>query len=129
MGEDMKKKILIVEDDAVVVAYLTDLFNEHGYVVCSATDGFEALQVMREERPDLVTLDLEMPKEWGTRFYRKFKKDETLKDTPVLIISAMPSRHLSVRGAIAYLHKPFDPKEVIRLVREAIGESEEMAEI
>jgi DNA-binding response OmpR family regulator len=119
----MSKKILIVEDDPTVVAFLTNLFQDHGYEVCSATDGFEALEVMREERPDMVTLDLEMPKEWGTRFYRKFKKDETLKDTPVLIISGMPSRHLSVRGAVAYLHKPFKAEDVIRLVRETIGES------
>jgi DNA-binding response OmpR family regulator len=123
----MTKKILIVEDDPAVVDFLTQLFKDNGYVVCSATDGFEALGVMQEERPDLVTLDLEMPKEWGTRFYRKFKKDETLKDTPVLIISAMPSRHLSVRGAVAYLHKPFKPKEVIRIVKDTIGESREMA--
>jgi len=118
----MRKKILIVEDDPAVVDFLSNLFRDHGYEVCAALDGFEALQVMRDERPDMVTLDLEMPKEWGTRFYRKFKKDETLKDTPVLIISAMPSRHLSVKGAVAYLHKPFQPEEVIRLVKETIGE-------
>lgn len=119
----MNKKILIVEDDPSVVTFLTNLFRDHGYEVCAATDGFEALEVMRRERPDMVTLDLEMPREWGTRFYRKFKKDEELKDTPVLIISAMPSRHLSVRGAVGYLHKPFKAEDVIRLVQETIGES------
>jgi len=118
----MTKKILIVEDDPVVVKYLESLFKDNGYAVCSAMDGLEALEVMKRERPDLVTLDLEMPKEWGTRFYRKYKKDEALRNTPVLIISAMPSRHLSVRGAVGYLHKPFDPKEVIRLVQGAVGE-------
>ncbi len=101
--------------------YLTRLFRDNGYDVCSATDGVEALEVMRKERPDMVTLDLEMPKEWGTRFYRKYKKDETLKDTPVLIISAMPSRHLSVRGAVGYLHKPFEAEAVLRIVGETIG--------
>lgn len=117
----MAKKILIVEDDPATVDYLTRLFRDNGYDVCSATDGVEALEVMRTERPDMVTLDLEMPKEWGTRFYRKYKKDETLKDTPVLIISAMPSRHLSVRGAVGYLHKPFEAEAVLRIVGETIG--------
>ncbi|MFZ7125365.1 MAG: DVU0259 family response regulator domain-containing protein [Desulfobacterales bacterium] len=119
----MGKKILIVEDDPAVVNFLSLLFRDNGYDVCSATDGFYALEVMRDERPDMVTLDLEMPKEWGTRFFRKFKKDDILKDTPVLIISAMPSKHLSIRGAVGYLHKPFKPEEVIRIVRETIGEA------
>lgn len=120
----MAKKIMIVDDDPVVVKYLTNLFEDNGYETCAAMDGLEAMKVMKAENPDLVTLDLEMPEEWGTRFYRKFKKDPELKETPVMIISAMPSRHLSVRGAVGYLHKPFDPDEVISLTRQAIGEGE-----
>jgi CheY-like chemotaxis protein len=77
------------------------------------------MEVLRREKPDLITLDLEMPEEWGTRFYRKLRKQGgELRDTPVLIISAMPSRHLSVRDVVGYLSKPFDPGEVIDIINQ-----------
>lgn len=118
----MAKKILVIDDDPVVVKYLTSLLEDNGYETCTAEDGKKALEVMKAEKPDLVTLDLEMPEEWGTRFYRKFKQDPELKETPVLVISGMPSRHLSVRDAVGYLHKPFEPEKVVSLVKEALAE-------
>ena len=117
----MAKKILVIDDDPVVVKYLVSLLEDNGYETCTASDGLEAMKVLKAERPDLITLDLEMPEEWGTRFYRKFKKEEDLKDTPVLIISGMPSRHLSVRDAVGYLAKPFEPEKVLDLVKKAVG--------
>ena len=117
----MAKKILVIDDDPVVVKYLTSLLEDNGYETCTAGDGLEAMKVLKAERPDLITLDLEMPEEWGTRFYRKFKKDEEVKDTPVVIISGMPSRHLSVRDAVGYLPKPFDPEKVLELVKKTVG--------
>lgn len=112
----MAKKVLVIDDDPVVVKHLSTILNDHGYGTCAAGTGIEALEVMKQEKPDLVTLDLEMPEEWGTRFYRKLKKDPDLKDTPVLVISGMPSRHLSVRDAVGYPHIPFEPEKVIELV-------------
>lgn len=117
----MAKKVLVIDDDPVVVKYLVSLLEDNGYQTCTAGDGLKAMNVLKAEKPDLITLDLEMPEEWGTRFYRKFKKDEELKNTPVLIISGMPSRHLSVRDAVGYLAKPFDPEKVLELVKKAIG--------
>ena len=117
----MAKKVLVIDDDPVVVKYLVSLLEDNGYQTCTAGDGLQAMNVLKAEKPDLITLDLEMPEEWGTRFYRKFKKDEELKNTPVLIISGMPSRHLSVRDAVGYLAKPFDPEKVMELVKKAIG--------
>lgn len=117
----MAKKILVIDDDPVVVKYLVSLLEDNGYETCTADDGKKALEVMKAEKPDLVTLDLEMPEEWGTRFYRKFKQDEELKDTPVIVISGMPSRHLSVRDAVGYLSKPFDPEKVVALVTETLA--------
>ncbi len=117
----MAKKVLVIDDDPVVVKYLISLLEDNGYETCTAANGKEAMNVLKAEKPDLITLDLEMPEEWGTRFYRKFKQDEELKDTPVIIISGMPSRHLSVRDAVGYLAKPFDPEEVIALVEKALA--------
>jgi CheY-like chemotaxis protein len=116
----MAKKILVIDDDPMVVKYLTSLLEDNGYETVTAGNGKQALEVMKNEKPDLVTLDLEMPEEWGTRFYRKFKQDPDLKETPVIVISGMPSRHLSVRDAVGYLSKPFDPEKVIGLVNETL---------
>ncbi|MBW1852447.1 MAG: response regulator, partial [Deltaproteobacteria bacterium] len=60
----MAKKIMIVDDDPNIVTYLTDFFSDNGYETCSAADGSEALAIVKKEKPDLITLDLEMPEEW-----------------------------------------------------------------
>ena len=85
----MAKKIMIVDDDPNIVTYLTDFFGDNGYDTCSASDGPEALEVVKEEKPDLITLDLQMPEEWGPRFYRKLTKEKELKNIPVIVISGL----------------------------------------
>ncbi len=117
----MAGKILVVDDDTATVKYLKSILKNNGFETCEAYDGVEAMEVLEREKPDLVTLDLEMPDEWGTRFYRKLRKHGgELKDTPVLIISAMPSRHLSVRDAVGYIAKPFNPDEVVETINRAL---------
>lgn len=118
----MAKKIMVVDDDPVIVKYLVTLFQDNGYETCSAADGVEAYAVLKNEKPDLITLDLEMPEEWGTKFYRRFSKEEAYKNIPILVISGLPGRHLSIKKAIGYISKPFDPDKVLGLVRSAIGE-------
>ncbi|MEF2146607.1 MAG: response regulator [Desulfovibrionaceae bacterium] len=117
----MNKKIMVVDDDQNIVDYLVTLFEDNGYETCSATDGVEALVVMKDEKPDLITLDLEMPDEWGPRFYRKFNQDPELKDTPVIVISGLSGIHLAIKKAVATVNKPFDPDKVLKIVQDAIG--------
>ena len=74
----MPKKILIIEDDPVVLKYLQAVFSDNGYATCTATSSMEGLDVVRKEKPDLITLDLQLPGEWGPRFYRKLRKDKEL---------------------------------------------------
>ncbi|MBG0775662.1 MAG: response regulator [Desulfovibrionaceae bacterium] len=117
----MAKKILVVDDDPSIVEYLVSVFEDNGYATCTATDGGEALEVAKAEKPDLVTLDLEMPHEWGPRFYRKMSQDPGLKETPVIVISGLSGIHLAIRRAVATINKPFEPATVIAAVKEAIG--------
>lgn len=119
----MVKKILVVDDDPVIVKYLTKIFVDHGYAVCSAAGGIEALRVLKKEHPDLITLDLEMPEEWGPRFYRKATKMANFKEIPVIVISGLPSRHLAIKNVHAVMGKPFDPDKLIAHVRRAIGDA------
>lgn len=118
----MAKKILVVDDDPVVVKYIENVLNDNGYETCSAMGGVEALEKVRSEKPDLITLDLEMPDEWGPKFYRRLTKEEAYRDLPVLVISGMASRHLSIKKVVGHLAKPFDPDQMVALIRKTLGE-------
>ena len=116
----MPKKILIIDDDPVVVKYLTAVFSDNGYETCTAGTSSEGLDVVRREKPDLITLDLEMPREWGPRFYRKLRKEKDLKDIPVIVISGIDGDH-AIREAVAFVKKPFDPEKLVGIVKNTIG--------
>lgn len=116
----MAKKIMVIDDDPIIVKYLVTLFSDNGYETCSASDGVEALEVVRSMRPDLITLDLEMPQEWGSRFYRNLTKEEELKKIPVVVISGLAGQH-AVKDAVAFIKKPFDPDKVLGIVKKTIG--------
>lgn len=117
----MPKKIMVVDDDPVIVEYLVSIFQDRGYATCSAEGGESAMEVLEREKPDLLTLDLEMPEEWGPRFYRKFSQRPEFKDLPVVVISGLSGIHLAIRKAVATVSKPFNPEQVIEIVENTIG--------
>lgn len=119
----MPKKIMIVDDDPAIVEYLTAIFQDNGYATCHATDGSLAMEVMEAEKPDLLTLDLEMPQEWGPRFYRKLSQKPEFKDLPVIVISGLSGIHLAIRKAVATVNKPFNPQQVLGIVADTIGKA------
>jgi len=121
MADTSAKKILIVDDDADIRAYLEALFTENGYEVVVAFDGHEGFQVLKDTNPDLVTLDLQMPNETGAKFYRKKHKDEELDRIPVIVISGLSGRHLAVGEPAAVFEKPIDEEKLLEAVRKAIG--------
>lgn len=116
----MTKKILIIDDDPVILKYLKALFTDNGYAVLEAATSAEGMQLVQSEKPDLITLDLEMPGEWGSRFYRKLRKEKALRDIPILVISGLDGDH-AVKDAVAFIAKPFDPDQVLEIVRSTIG--------
>jgi len=67
----MEKKILVIDDDPNIVLYLSTLFEDNGYITCSANNADEGLEVAKKELPDLITLDLEMPGEWVPRLFSR----------------------------------------------------------
>jgi len=116
----MAKKILIIDDDPIIVKYLQAVFSDNGYETCTASSSMEGLDVVQTEKPDLITLDLQMPGEWGPRFYRKLRKDKTHKDIPIIVISGIDGDH-AVKNAVAFVSKPFDPEKIIGIVKNTIG--------
>ena len=105
MGEPQgsRKKILVIDDEPNVVAYLETLLQDNGYETVSARDGHAGMEMARNEKPDLITLDISMPEESGVRFYRDLKADSELADIPVVIVT----------GVTGYGYKPEDFQKFI----------------
>ncbi len=110
-----QKKILIVDDDPAITRYLDVLFQDNGFLTCIAEDGITAMDVFKAESPDLITLDLEMPEEWGPRLFRKLSKTRGFS-TPVIVISGLSGRQFSIPKADAFFAKPFDKDELLAAV-------------
>jgi len=117
----MPKKIMVVDDDPAIRDHLRSIFTDNGYAVCVAADGDVAMEVLMSEKPDLITLDLEMPHEWGPRFYRKYTQKKEYKEIPVIVVSGLSGIHLAIRKAVATVSKPFDPKQLLAIVEQTIG--------
>jgi len=116
----MAKKILCIDDEPGVVDFLETIFQDNGYQTAGAYDGREGLEVARREKPDLITLDLDMSREWGTRFFRNLRKDPALSDVPIVVISGLASNKYAVKDAAATIDKPFEPEQVLEVVRSVL---------
>jgi CheY-like chemotaxis protein len=85
----MAKKVLIVDDDKNAVKFLSVVLEENGYEASAAYDGSEGLEKVKEVMPDLVVLDVMMPKKTGFVLFKQLKRDDALKDIPVLMLTAV----------------------------------------
>ena len=120
------KKILLVEDEEIMISLLQKKLTKEGYEISVARDGEEGLKAMREVRPDLVLLDIIMPKMGGFEVMEEMGKDKNLKDIPVIVISnsGQPVEIDKAQrlGAKDWLIKTeFDPQEVLNKVVKQIG--------
>ena len=110
---NQKPKVLIVDDEPFNVDYLEQELEELGYDTISASNGQEALDKIQAESPDLVLLDIMMPVMDGFAVLARLKADPTLRNIPVIVISAMNDLQSVVKGieqgAEDYLSKPFEP--------------------
>ena len=119
----MAKKIMVIDDDPTIVKYLKTLFEDNGYETSVAYDGLEAEKKVKEIKPDLITLDLEMPKEWGPRFYRKMIKDDALKDIPVIVLSGQieVKNEALEAGANAFFSKANSPDQLVKTIQKVVN--------
>jgi len=122
----MAKKILIIEDEEIIYSLLQRKLSQEGYEVSVAKDGQEGLERIRAEKPDLILLDIVMPKKGGFEVMEEIQKDENLKGIPIIIISnsgqPVELDRAKKLGARDWLIKTeFDPQEVIEKVRKQIG--------
>ena len=117
----MSKKILVVDDEADVRRFLTAVLEKRGYETLTAADGREAYEIAERERPDLIILDLMMPNQSGTDFYRRLMKHRELSVTPIIVVSGLAGRHLALKEPVAVFDKPIDPDDFGRAVDRALG--------
>jgi CheY-like chemotaxis protein len=123
----MAKKILIVEDEEVMYNLLQKKLSEEGYEATVAVDGEEGLKKMKETKPDLILLDIVMPRMGGLEVMEEMEREPELKKIPVIVISnsgqPVELDRAKRLGAKDWLIKTeFDPQEVIEKVKKQIGE-------
>jgi DNA-binding response OmpR family regulator len=113
----MPKKILVVEDDSDTVEIIKKHLETNNYTVLTALDGLDGLHKARKEKPDLIILDLMLPKLDGYKICRMLKFDENYKDIPIIMCSGRTlkgDKDLGLEvGADAYLTKPFELKMLL----------------
>jgi DNA-binding response OmpR family regulator len=121
-----KKKILVVEDEAELTRAIQIRLEQAGYEVLIAYDGKEALEKAREENPDLIVLDLMLPKIDGYKVCRMLKFDEKYKKIPVVMLTARAQEKdedLGYEvGADVFITKPFKYQVLLTKIRELLGE-------
>ena len=127
------KKILIIDDESSVLTYLETLLQDNGYETVCAENGKTGFEKAKSERPDLVCLDITMPKESGIRFYRNLKDDPELTSTPVIIVTAVTGdggdpepfeKFISTRKNLpppdGFISKPIEKEEFLKKVKEIL---------
>ncbi|MFH0777724.1 MAG: response regulator [Candidatus Eisenbacteria bacterium] len=121
-----KGKILVVDDEVYIVHILDFSLGMEGYEVVTALDGEQALAKVKSERPDLVVLDIMMPKLDGYETCRILKTDPQTRHIPVILLSAK-GRNVDQKmgfqvGADDYITKPFSPRKLVERINLILGQ-------
>ena len=130
----MSKKVLVIDDDPDVRLFSVTVLEEHGYTPLEAGDGVEGLKMIKAEKPDLVILDIMMPRQSGIRLYRELKTDKALKKIHVVVLSGIAKRTFmrsqkaltefggaEVPEPEVYLEKPVEAEDLADTIKQVIG--------
>jgi len=121
-----KKRLLLVDDEVELVEMIKFRLEASGYEVLTANDGQQALEIARREKPDLVILDVMLPKMDGYKVCGLIKKDSRYAHIPVMMFTAKAMDADMKLGqevsADAYLTKPFEPKVLLEKIKELVKE-------
>ena len=129
----MKKRVLIVDDEDEVREFVSTVLEENGYVPQTAKNGEEAMAIVRKSRPDLIILDVLMPRKGGIKMYRELKTADSFTEIPVVIYSGIAKRTFlrtqtvrsefsgkSVAEPEGYVEKPSKPEYLAAVVKEIL---------
>lgn len=122
------KKILVIDDEPQVRALLNIRLTANGFKVLEAGDGLSGIALAREERPDLILLDILMPGHDGVEIYHALMQDPVTKGVPVIFLTALArnislTKHsLELGESYAILGKPYNPQELLQEIQRAVGD-------
>ena len=116
----MAKKILVVDDERHIVRLVEVNHTRAGYEIATAYDGIEALEKVKAEKPDMIVLDVMMPRMDGFEVLKRLQADTSTQDIPVIMLTAKAQDADIFRGwssgVSSYLTKPFNPRELLTFV-------------
>ena len=116
-----RPRILVVDDDAFIRRPLQYLLERAGFEADVAVDGVECMEKVKDSRPDLICLDVMMPNQDGFVTCEAIRREESLKDVPIILLSAKGQESDRARGielgADDFLSKPYSPTELITKIR------------
>jgi DNA-binding response OmpR family regulator len=122
------KKLLVVEDDALIRELIRINLESAGFVIVMATDGFQGLEMARTENPDLIVLDIMLPKMDGFKVCRILKFDDKYKHIPIIMLTAriqeVDKETGFKTGADGYMTKPFETEELIKKINQVLADTE-----
>jgi CheY-like chemotaxis protein len=133
MPQPADRTVLVVDDEPNVRDYLAQILRDAGFNVRTACDGDEAMEAIRADPPDFISLDLVMPRKSGHKLLYELRKDRALSRIPVVVVTAHAQDELGqddladimhnrvISGPGVYLEKPVKPMDYVRCVQRALG--------
>ncbi|MFH1645030.1 MAG: response regulator [Candidatus Omnitrophota bacterium] len=119
-----KKKILVVDDEPQLLAVLKTRLESNNYEVITAVDGEDGMEKLVKEMPDLILLDIKMPKKDGYTFVKEMRANRDVKGTPVIILTARDKMKdlFAMEGIKEYIVKPFKSEELLESISKCLSE-------
>ena len=121
MLQIMPKKVLIVEDNELNMKLFHDLLDAHGYEVQQTREGLKAIAMAKKHKPDLILMDIQLPKVSGLEVTKWIKDDKALKDIPVVAVTAFAmkgdEKRIREGGCEAYISKPISVTKFLATIR------------
>lgn len=140
MAEKTGKTVLVIDDEPDIRLFLKTVLEDAGFGVALAANGKEALDRMTEDKPDVISLDLVMPKMSGLKFYRYIQKNKDRAGIPVVVVTAHAKDEFgkgdlekieaarSEDGTVVVVEKPIEPESYINRIRTVLGMEETASE-
>ncbi len=121
----MSKKILVVDDDPTLVKVIQPFLESHNFAITIAHDGEEAIEEIKKKLPDLIVLDVQMPKMNGYTFIFELKKIPNTARIPIIVLTAKEgmAEIFKIEGVKEYITKPFKPEILLAAVNKLIDSS------
>jgi two-component system phosphate regulon response regulator PhoB len=118
-------KVIVIDDEPFILMMIEDKLKRAGIEVVALRESVGAMEVIRNEKPDLILMDWMMPEVSGLEVCRALKADDELKDIPIFMLSAKGQEEDIKRGmesgVARYLTKPFSPKALLEIIQEELG--------